>query len=571
MIHFSNNIKNVIFERRLTKTGFINMRKLFIGILFTILGQLGFAQPFDWALRGSGNGYEYGYDVETDDFGNIYVYGRAGGNMSFSPLNLTAGNGDAYVVKYNSARVPQWAIRISTSGSLVPGRIDLDADGNAYVCGGVLSGNVTCGAFTAASAGMHDAYVIKISATGVSQWVKTYGSSNNDIAYDIAIGSAGNVWVGGVFSTSTTLGSFNLTSAGNNDAFVFVTDTLGNVINAASYGGAFNEFVYNLTVDGTGACYISGTYGGAFTFGSFPLSYAGSNDMFVAKLSASLSPEWAIALGGTNLEGANAITTDAFNNVYVAGSFMGTSYFGSYELISAGNTDSFVAKIDNSGNVLWAKRSGGSSSEEAKGVVVSATGDVFVAGYFLGSSTFDTKNISATGASDMYVAVYDTDGNVLDVQRGGGGGNDQTLGMCLSGANSVIVTGYYESSMAGFSPHSLMLQSGSEMFIVGYSKPCEPALIITEPVSTSGNVGDNVSFTVVASGSAPITYTWTGNSETIGGNSDVLELTNITPDDAGNYFVTVTNACGTDISQTVTLSVNSMPAPLPTLLKIKRL
>ncbi len=95
-----------------------------------------------------------------------------------------------------------------------------------------------------------------------------------------------------------------------------------------------------------------------------------------------------------------------------------------------------------------------------------------------------------------------------------------------------------------------------------------PPSITTQPQSQSVMAGNNVTFTVAATGSAPLAYQWRKNGGNLsdGGNvngatTSSLTLTAVTTNDAGNYDVVVTNAYGSATSATATLTVNSLPSP----------
>src|SRR5581483_10866661 len=76
------------------------------------------------------------------------------------------------------------------------------------------------------------------------------------------------------------------------------------------------------------------------------------------------------------------------------------------------------------------------------------------------------------------------------------------------------------------------------------------------------------SFTVVATGSGPLSFQWsrgstplangtTSTGSTVGGaQSATLTLSNVSAADAGNYSVLVTNTAGSATSNTATLTVN---------------
>ncbi|MCX6929071.1 MAG: immunoglobulin domain-containing protein, partial [Verrucomicrobia bacterium] len=92
-----------------------------------------------------------------------------------------------------------------------------------------------------------------------------------------------------------------------------------------------------------------------------------------------------------------------------------------------------------------------------------------------------------------------------------------------------------------------------------------PPVITTQPVSQTVAAGVNVTFTVVAAGTAPLSYQWQKTGVSIAGDtSATLTLTSVTTANAGNYTVTVSNAAGSVTSATATLTVNA-GAVLPTI------
>jgi hypothetical protein len=89
-----------------------------------------------------------------------------------------------------------------------------------------------------------------------------------------------------------------------------------------------------------------------------------------------------------------------------------------------------------------------------------------------------------------------------------------------------------------------------------------PPSITTQPVSRLAGVGTGSTFTVVASGTAPLSYQWTKNGSALadGGNvsgatTATLSLSSLTVGDAANYTAVVTNAGGTATSNAATLTV----------------
>ena len=81
-------------------------------------------------------------------------------------------------------------------------------------------------------------------------------------------------------------------------------------------------------------------------------------------------------------------------------------------------------------------------------------------------------------------------------------------------------------------------------------------VIITHPQSVNAVVGTNVTFSVLAGGSVPLSYQWRANGTNIqGATGATLVLTNVQLSQAGNYTVQVTNTAGSATSSNATLSV----------------
>jgi hypothetical protein len=153
---------------------------------------------------------------------------------------------DAFVTKLNptgSALV--YSTYLGGSDGDNGSGIVVDATGNAYVTGTTVSTNfpTTAGAFQTFNAGRLDAFVTKLNPTGSALVYSTYlGSSGNDNGFGIAVDATGNAYVTGqtVASTNfpTTLGAFQTTSGGGQDAFVTKLNPTGSALSTPPTSGA---------------------------------------------------------------------------------------------------------------------------------------------------------------------------------------------------------------------------------------------------------------------------------------------------------------------------------------------
>jgi uncharacterized lipoprotein YddW (UPF0748 family) len=89
--------------------------------------------------------------------------------------------------------------------------------------------------------------------------------------------------------------------------------------------------------------------------------------------------------------------------------------------------------------------------------------------------------------------------------------------------------------------------------------PAAPT-ILTNPVSQTATAGDDVTFTVAASGTAPLAYQWRFNGNPLGGETAAeLHFPSVLAAQAGNYTVVITNNSGAVTSLVATLTVNVPP------------
>lgn len=91
-----------------------------------------------------------------------------------------------------------------------------------------------------------------------------------------------------------------------------------------------------------------------------------------------------------------------------------------------------------------------------------------------------------------------------------------------------------------------------------------PPAITTQPVAQTGPIGGSATFTVVATGTTPISYQWLKDGTAVAGaTSASLTLGNLATTSAGLYSVVITNATGTITSANAALTVTPAPAGAP--------
>ena len=134
-------------------------------------------------------------------------------------------------------------------------------------------------------------------------------------------------------------------------------------------------------------------------------------------------------------------------------------------------------------------------------------------------------------------------------------------GMALAGENGPTLT-LTSVTTAQSGNYDLVVTNvlGTALSQVAGLSVIEPPSIVTQPQSQAAVISDNVTFSVVASGTPTpnLSYQWRKNGVPIGGATGTsLTLANVQVSDAGDYDVEVSNWAGSATSQVATLTVSA--------------
>lgn len=393
------------------------------------------------------------------------------------------------------AQIPtyQWAKGIGGTGFDRSNRIATDASGNVYITGSFSAtadfdpgpgvANLTAG-------GSNDIFFAKYDANGNYIWAKKIGSTSpgSEAGYGIAVDAGGNVYLTGQFIATADFdpgpGTVNLTSFGSIDVFLAKYNSSGNYIWAKKIGGASNDDVKNIWMDAGGNLFIIGTFLGTADFdpgaGVVNLTSSGNNDICFAKYDANGNYVWAKSIGGANNDSGWKIVVHATGNVYICGSFSGTSDFdpgpGTVNLTSAGVDDLFFAKYDGGGNYIWAKRIGSTADDNAYSIATDAAENVYITGSFQLTVDFDpgpgTFNMTSNGIKDILFAKYDSSGNYIWAKNIGSSGNyGYGWNIALDAGINIYLTGWFRGTTDFDSgPGTVNLTSSAGSFDILFAK-----------------------------------------------------------------------------------------------------
>jgi len=222
-------------------------------------------------------------------------------------------------------------------------------------------------------------WVFKLQGNGDFEWQKTYEGDKGGGADSIQQTLDGGYIIAGGTSSFGAI---------NHDGWILKLDSIGNISWQKTYGSINYECLKS----------IQQTYdGGYIVAGSYTSASGTGDDFWVLKLNSTGNVTWQKAYGGSGSEYAHSIQQTKDNGYIVTGY---TSSFG------AGNTDFWILKLDESGDISWQKIYGGSDSDHPHSICQTSDGGYIVAGYThsFGASIGDFP--------DLWVLKLDSNGNI---------------------------------------------------------------------------------------------------------------------------------------------------------------
>jgi len=346
----------------------------------------------------------------VDNKGNFYLAG-AFAYSAFVGEDVFADDEasvDIVVAKWNSMGILQWTKVFGgkTYDESAP-FLSCDSTGNLYVAGAFGGTNVAFGTTKLNSAGSGDMFLAKLNgATGDVIWVKNGGGFKNDEALSVSVTKEGDlVYVAGTFVGMGMWGGNKLESVDDKmDFFYAAYDANGNLKWIKKAGHPNDDRYIKCVADQNGNMLITGAINGQTTWDGQSISANGEfrSDLVLARVTKLGALDKIVRFGDVWTDVGHAITTDAKNNVYIAGAFDSVTVMGNNSFASQGGLDAFVMKLRaNDWSFDWFRSAGGPYDDEMWGVAIDKQNVPYVCG------TFDTR---------LYIDDSYTDGNrYLDV------------------------------------------------------------------------------------------------------------------------------------------------------------
>jgi len=346
--------------------------------------------------------FEYPNFIVYDSISNsIYMTGGFKNSCVFGSFTLTATSGDfnMFVAKFDLNGTCLWAKGAGNYGNNYSTGIVVEQNGNIFVSG-VFQFGGTLDTISLGSGG----FLAKYNSIGNCLWAKHIFDDASASFLKIYNGDVFTYGFGGLKDT-ITIDTIHIPAGTTFNGNVIARfDTLGNVKWAKLVGGPKVVSGTDFSLDAIGNCYITGGFTGGYAVFGNDTIFADTTDFFLAKYDQYGNFKW-IQQGKSTISAcAASVFSDAIGNTYLTGCFSGNTNFGNYNLTSSSAFDMFIARFDSSGNCFGIRNvanAGGGS------VISDAYSNAYISGSFNDTTNFGSNTLISHGNSDIFVAKID--------------------------------------------------------------------------------------------------------------------------------------------------------------------
>ncbi len=223
------------------------------------------------------------------------------------------------------------------------------------------------------------------------QWTKQSGTAENDSGDTIAIDSAGNIYIAGTTSGGLDGNTNAGGDTGTSDLFLIKYNSSGVKQWTKQLGSTEDESVSGIVLDSAGNLYITGSTAGGLDGNANAGGTTGTTDLFLIKYNSSGVKQWTKQLGSTEDESVSGLVIDAAVNLYITGSTAGGLDGNTNAGGTTGTVDLFLVKYNSSGAKQWTKQLGSAEDETATGLAVDNSANLYITGSTTGGLDGNTN------------------------------------------------------------------------------------------------------------------------------------------------------------------------------------
>jgi hypothetical protein len=373
-------------------------------------------QPAAWAVRFGDDHLQNAEAMSVDPTGNILITGQMAGTLDFGMGAIMASAPlDRFLARVSASGQPEWSKSIGSQvGPFEVSFVAAAGDGSIVVAGSNASTSPTPWSDIAS-----------FDATGALRWHKNWmdpswvgGGGHPLVIQGLGADGAGGSVIGGWYGGTFDFGTGPQASSGMTDGVLVSFDPAGATRWVRHFGNPGTDtFIDDIAVDPTGNTFVTGSFEGTIDLGSGPLvdpdqSPGAGLYIFVAAFDPTGKGLWARSLGGADRQKAGTIVATADRGVIVGGWVEGSLDLDGHSITSSSNPEMYVARLDPTGRVTWARPVGMTSAVDSPLLALDSQGHILLTGTC--ENDLDIIGSIPCGApDDTFAAKLDADGNAM--------------------------------------------------------------------------------------------------------------------------------------------------------------
>ncbi len=425
----------------------------------------------DWAITLDGPSSDIGNSVTIDSTGNIYITGYYVSPFTEIPLKDVSGNTQidslitlpptnssaAFIVKYNSNGICQWATNIDSNNPDIGLSIDCDVNNNIYVTGSYTSsievilkdvnGNTQIDSLITLPPSLNSAaFIAKYNSNGICQWATNIDGLASDRGYSVTTDSTGNIYLTGQYASASVVALKDVSGNTQIDSSISLPNTSSFAIFIIKYnsngicqwatnidGTGSGEQGNSVITDSIGNLYVTGSYdsnyniilkdvsGNTQSNSLITLPRSFNNAAFISKYNSNGICQWAtyIDYDGNNQDSGYSITIDISNNIYITGQYTtnqsdlilkdvsGNTQIDSLIILpnTYDKTSVFIIKYNTNGICQWATYLHGDFNCVGYSIASDISNNIYITGSYMSQDDIILKDVSGNIQTDSSIIL----------------------------------------------------------------------------------------------------------------------------------------------------------------------
>ena len=252
------------------------------------------------------------------------------------------------------------------------------------------------------------------------EWENTIGGNENDWLSDVFLNSKGNYILSG-YSYSNISGDKTENTNGLADYWIIAQDPNGSIVWQMTFGGSFTDQLVK-TLEMPDGGYLLAGYSNSDISGDKAEDSRGQDDLWLIRLDASRNILWQKTIGGNNVDRLVDINLTS-DGGFIVGATSNSDASGEKVENNIGDTDLWLLKLNDQGDIEWQKTYGGDKAEVLSNIEQLADGG-YIVGSHSSSGISGNKSEASRGLSDYWILRLDSSGNINWEKTYGGNNAD---------------------------------------------------------------------------------------------------------------------------------------------------